>query len=189
MATLPKHLDPNVSRIKFQREIDQFKLIQDDYIKRGIWLLKESYPIAIVAFAKALQPPAVPFAARVDFSDYDLKPLSVTLIDPFTQSDLSATEVRVPFLRQVPNGPGQFQQQPLVQAHSDNKPFICLPGIREYHEHPAHTGDSWLLHRGFGEGTFHFVIDTLYRYGIDGILNYNFGLNITLNNFQVRPVE
>jgi hypothetical protein len=28
-----------------------------------------------------------------------------------------------------------------------HKPFLCLRGIREYHEHPQHSGDEWLLYR------------------------------------------
>jgi hypothetical protein len=28
-----------------------------------------------------------------------------------------------------------------------HKPFLCLRGIREYHEHPQHSGDDWFLYR------------------------------------------
>jgi hypothetical protein len=188
VEALPNYLDPSVSRVKYEKEIAQFKAIQDEYIKRGIWLLKDNYPTAVVAFAKAIAPPCVPFAASIDFTDYDLRPLSVTLINPFTQVPLNFNEVPTHFHRIIPGtAVGPFQQsQPLLMSHTDNKPFICLPGIREYHEHPAHTGDSWLLHRGSGEGSFHFVVENLHRYGVEGIIGYHVAFNV---NLQAKPVE
>ena len=188
---MPNYVDPSVSRAKFDTEIELFKSIRDEYLKRGIWLLKDEFPTALLAFAKALHPPAVVFGAIIDFTDYDLKPLSVTLVNPFTQAPLKANEVLTPFARLIPRGtaPSNPEVQTLLQSHSDNKPFICLPGIREYHEHPAHTGDSWLLHRGTGEGTFNFVVENLYRYGVEGIFGYNMALNISITNFQVKAIE
>lgn len=188
---LAKYVDPQVSRIKFEAELNQFKSIRNDYVKRGIWLLKDEYPTALVAFAKAINPVAVIFSALIDFTDYDLRPLSVTLVNPFTLVPLKSNEVLTRFPRLIPQKgpvPGAMIQE-LLQTHSDHKPFICLPGIREYHEHPAHTGDSWLLHRGAGEGTFHFVVDNLHRYGVEGIVGYGLNLNIVITNFQGNPVE
>lgn len=46
------------------------------------------------------------------------------------------------------------QQQPLLQDYGpDEIPFLCLPGVREYHEHPGHSGDPWELHRLTGAGS------------------------------------
>ncbi|WP_306919914.1 putative metal-binding protein [Rhizobium mesoamericanum] len=40
-----------------------------------------------------------------------------------------------------------------IQANSlEDEPFLCMAGVREYHDNPAHSGDPWLLHRGSGEG-------------------------------------
>jgi hypothetical protein len=188
---LAKYVDPQVSRIKFGAEISQFKSIQNEYIKRGIWLLKDEYPTALVVFAKALSPPAVIFGALIDFTDYDLRPLSVTLVNPFTQVALKSNEVMTQFQRLIPphGAIPVATAQALLQTHSDNKPFICLPGLREYHEHPAHTGDSWLLHRGLGEGTLHFVVENLHRYGVEGIVGYGMAINIAITNFQANPIE
>jgi hypothetical protein len=37
----------------------------------------------------------------------------------------------------------------LLSSHAVTKgTFFCMRGVREYHEHPEHTGDQWLLYRG-----------------------------------------
>jgi hypothetical protein len=40
--------------------------------------------------------------------------------------------------------------QPIVVDNHPvtKRPFLCVKGIREYHEHPQHDGDSWCLYRG-----------------------------------------
>ena len=64
--------------------------------------------------------------------------------------------------------------------------MICLPGIREYHEHPAHTGDAWLLHRGKGgEGSLGFIVDKVYDYGILPINAFHLQLNIKIPTIQL----
>jgi hypothetical protein len=104
----------------------------------------------------------------------------VTLVNPFTREPYKARELPVHFLRPPPAAeilpqvmammeqgvPFEQLMRPtrlLVWYAPDDIPFVCLPGIREYHEHPGHSGDSWLLHRGRGEGTFFFILDQLYR--------------------------
>lgn len=57
--------------------------------------------------------------------------------------------------------------QAMMQAFSDDQiPFLCLAGVREYHNNPGHTGDSWFLHRGTGAGTLNFLLEQLYKYGV-----------------------
>ncbi len=99
---MAKYVDPQVCRIKFDEELSHFKSIRNDYVKRGIWLLKEEYPTALVAFAKPLNPPAVVFGALIDFTDYDLRPLCVALVYPFTQIALKSNEVLTGFHRLTP---------------------------------------------------------------------------------------
>ena len=77
--------------------------------------------------------------------------------------------------------------QSLLVQNNGKPPFICIPGIREYHNHPAHTGDSWLLHRRDGEGTLGFIVDKLYEYGISGIACYQVpGINIQGPNINYQ---
>src|SRR5258706_394570 len=82
----------------------------------------------------------------LDYTNYALWPPSLTFIDPRTREPASPA-VRAPAT--TPAG----VRDALVDGHPDTgRPFLCLPGIREYHNHPQHTGDDWLLHRAVGAG-------------------------------------
>lgn len=183
-------MDPAVSRAKFKRELDAYRKIAADRRRLGWWLLNAEYPEVLVAFmAPQLRPASVLFGALLDFTNYDLWAPSVTIVDPFTAEPLRHREIppvlhmqrRVPQMLEVP-GLGQVAgaaDQPLLIAHdSDDIPFVCLPGVREYHEHPAHSGDPWLQHRGRGEGTLFFLLEKLHRYGVEPIRGYQLGLHI-----------
>jgi hypothetical protein len=123
-----------------------------------------------------LKPPNVVFGALLDFRNYDLWPPSVTLVDPFTRVPYKASELPTGLPRRnrrivQQNGIGPTttvdEIQTLMQAFKpDDPPFLCLPGVREYHENPGHTGDPWLMHRRRGEGTLFFIFDQLHRYGV-----------------------
>jgi hypothetical protein len=78
---------------------------------------------------------------------------------------------------------------PLMQAHGpDEIPFPCLPGVREYHEHPGHSGDPWLLHRGGGEGTLYFLLEKLYQYGVAPISTYHVQLVPAVTGFAQSEI-
>ena len=63
--------------------------------------------------------------------------------------------------------------QPYLQAHSpDDIPFLCIAGVREYHEHPAHSGDAWELHRADGAGRLVRLLEIIHRYGVVPIAGY-----------------
>ena len=69
------------------------------------------------------------------------------------------------------------QQQPLMQAYGpDELPFLCIAGVREYHEHPAHSGDRWELHRPDGAGRLVRILEVIHTYGIRPLNGY--GVNI-----------
>jgi hypothetical protein len=183
-------VDPAVARAKFEREVDAYRKIAADQRQRGWLLLHAEFPEVLVAFASPqLNPPALLFGALLDFTNYDLWPPSVTIVNPFTAEPLRHRDIppelqmmrRVPQMIAVP-GLGQVAgqvEQPLLIAHGpDEVPFVCLPGVKEYHEHPAHSGDSWLNHRGNGERTLFFLLEKLYRYGVEPIRGYQLGLHI-----------
>jgi hypothetical protein len=164
-------VDPDISKRKFKREIINYKKNEADYIKRGWWLLKASYPEVFVIFATPqLKPPCAVFGVVINFVNYDFWPPSVSFVDPFTRAKLKKSELLTNLFRlqssDVDNAQNKVQIQELLQAHSDDKIFLCLPGVREYHDHPAHTGDSWLTHRGKGEGSLYFILNTIYTHGI-----------------------
>lgn len=81
--------------------------------------------------------------------------------------------------------------QPLMQWYGpDDTPFLCLAGVREYHEHPAHSGDSWLLHRAAGAGRFVRLLEVIDKYGVRPISGYNVELKPQISGFlQSEPVE
>lgn len=167
-------VDVEVSRTKFDREVATFRAVEDDYRQRGCFLYRVAFPEVIVIFATPkVRPAMLVFGVRIDFSNYDLWAPSVQLVDPFTLVPYRLREAPTRLLRAqriTPDDAPQplFQPAPLLIAHNeDDVPFICLPGIREYHEHPAHTGDSWLLHRGQGEGTLAQIVALLARYGVE----------------------
>ena len=183
-------VDPALSRLKFDREVAACRAIEADYRRRGWWILSAEFPNVVVAFvAPQLRPAAVIFGARINFDNYDLWAPSVRLVDPFTSVPLRHRDVpptlyltrRTVGVVNIP-GLGQMEQVtdvPLLQAHGpDELPFFCIPGVREYHENPAHSGDDWLLHRGQGEGTLHFLLEKLARYGLEPIQRYQLGLHI-----------
>lgn len=180
-------VDPSVSRAKFAREVASFRALGPDYRRRGIWLLESRFPEVLLAFVGVkVNPPVVVFAARIDFTNYDLMPPSVTIVNALTGHPYRAMELPTQMLRRIetratapgPNGTGTQTVVsagviPMLQAHQPTDvPFLCLPGIREYHDHPAHTGDSWLLHRGRGAGGLAFIAEQLSKYGSESIHAY-----------------
>lgn len=173
-------VDPAVSRVKFEREVALYRENSDDYIARGWWMVKAEFPQVLVIFGKPVVAPTLaPFGALVDFSNYDAWPPSVQLVNPFTQVPFKANEVPMPPLprRRNKDNPQLPQYEHLLQSESAEAiPFICAPGIREYHENPAHSGDSWFTHRKRGEGTLYFILDLLSTYGIGAVTG--FSLNI-----------
>jgi hypothetical protein len=83
---------------------------------------------------------------------------------------------------------GAIQVSGLLQANRpDDYPFLCLPGVREYHDNPAHTGDSWLLHRGSGEGSLAFILEKIWTYGSDPISAYNIQIQAQVQGVIPNP--
>lgn len=191
MVKVIQHVDPEVSQAKFDEEVKMFMDSYEIHRKRGIMVLECKFPDLYLAFAApALIPAPIVFAVKINFTNYDLEPLSVVFVDPFTLQPMKANQmVMPPFLRNI-GQEGQVVPQALLQAEPvpDAIPFLCIPGVREYHSHPAHTGDSWLLHRKVaGEGTLGFVVDKLYLYGISSLNAYNIQIQMTSPQIGLAP--
>jgi len=77
----------------------------------------------------------------------------------------------------VPPGgspPRVITQQALMQSYGpDDIPFLCVAGVREYHDHPAHSGDAWELHRASGAGRLIRLLEVIDTYGVQPISGYN----------------
>lgn len=181
-------IDLGISKLKYEEELSAFLSGQEIQRKRGIYVLHAEFPNVILSFsAHKLRPAPIVFVININFDNYDLEPLSVRFIDPFTWEDLPQLPARL--IRKIPLADGKPSLLDLTLAEPNRKPMICLPGIREYHEHPAHTGDPWLLHRGKGgEGTLGFIIDKIYDYGIAPITSYHviLQLNAMVPNPQLN---
>jgi hypothetical protein len=196
-------VDETVSRAKFEREVAQFREHEVAHRRRGCFLLDATFPQVLMAFAAPrLKPAAMVGAVVIDFTNYDLQPPSVTFVDPFTREPLRAAEMTMAMVRRPPMpgvppemfeglfASGQIQPVAMIAWHGPNeRPFLCLPGVREYHEHPAHTGDSWLLHRGSGGGSLHFLVEQILTYGVNPIDQWQVELRQTVTGFAIQAAS
>lgn len=187
LAATVQFVDPAVSTAKFDREIEEFRNLEDDYRRKGWFLLRAQFPSVVVMLAAAqLRPPAIVSAICFDYTNYDAQPPSVRLANPFTLEPFRAKDLPTVLNRRIEGPevaiPGMpegararaMQIQPLMQSHSpDDLPFLCIAGVREYHEHPAHTGDSWELHRASGAGRLARLLETVHRYGVAPLTGYS----------------
>jgi hypothetical protein len=102
------------------------------------------------------------FGVRIELDDFDLEPPSVTFRDAWTWELL-----KYPLMLRANNVDESGQALGVIlDAHPVTKrPFLCMRGIREYHTHPQHTGDDWMLYRG-NFGVFD-VLATVWRTCVD----------------------
>ena len=183
-------VDPIVTRMKFEKELALLREKRDLLESRGIFLLGSSaQPKLELVFVprhalKAIVPvtqqgglflppgarvaldipslSAIAFKASFDLSDYDLEPPSLEFLDPWTNSILPYHTM----FRALQFDPIRKAHIVLLDDHPiTHKPFLCVRGIREYHNHPQHSGDQWLLYR---ESMNMFsIVMSLWRVGID----------------------
>lgn len=180
--------DPAVSRRKFEREVGQLRAIENTLVSRGWWLMAAAFPFVKVGFATAnLRPVMIPFAVRADFTEYDVLPLAIAFVDPFTDRELMPVEMMTKLRRLLPAPPAAPDEPPpavrqvveLYQHYGQfpqSPGFLCLPGTRAYHAHPGHTGDPWELHRATGEGKLIQILETIWRYGTAPLDHITIGL-------------
>lgn len=182
-------VDPSVSIAKFEREIGEFKAMAADYAKRGWFLVDAEFPEALVLLAAPqVKPHPVVTGVLLDYTDYDLQPPSLRLVDPFTREPYTWEELPtqllrqveaqgMPFMIQMPGAvepPKMMMNQPLMQpGMNGSDPFLCIAGVREYHHHPGHSGDSWDLHRTAGAGRLVRILEVIDTYGIRPINGFN----------------
>jgi hypothetical protein len=203
-VTPAQFVDPHVSRAKFDREIAEYQQLERDYRRRGWLLLKAEFPsVLVVLAAPQLTPPAVVTGVAFDYTNYDMQPPSVCLVDPFTGEPYKAKELPTHLKRSVEAGGSPIQglqlppgaqarliaQQPLMQWYGpDDTPFLCIAGVREYHDHPGHSGDAWELHRRSGAGRLVRLLETISKYGVQPISDYQISLQPRISGFVQREV-
>jgi Predicted metal binding domain len=168
-------IDPAVSRAKYAEAIRHLDAQAETLRQRGCWVQRMSYPEVDVVFlpraplrvsvpvvqaselilrpgsAKAtLMPISLgalagrAFGVRVLMDDYDQRAPSITFRDPWTWAPLAHGEIPIGY---TVDETGKAQLVRLDEHPETKQPFLCLRGTREYHEHPQHTGDDWMLYR------------------------------------------
>lgn len=195
--------DPQVSQAKFEREIAEYRVNEREYRRRGWMLLEATFPKVLVAMAAPqLSPAAIVTGVLLDYSNYDAEPPSVRLVDPFTEEPFAPEALPTVLKRgiEAPIGNGfipppglqlppgaqvrMVQEQPLMQWYENHVPFLCLAGVREYHAHPAHSGDSWELHRAAGAGRLVRLLEIIDKYGVKPITEYGVQLVPQIAGFR-----
>ncbi len=200
-------VDPTVSRTKFDREVDAYRRHEDAYRSRGWLLIEAAFPsVFLVLCVPQLRPQCVLFGVILDFTNYDVEPISVKIVDAFTRRPLAQKALLTvlprkprampqnseplrglsrdskhpqPVSSPVDVGPQFIEVPGLLQSWGPNDPpFMCLPGVLEYHRHPAHSGDSWLRYRGSAVGRLDAILNAFHTYGVRPINSYH--VNVSL---------
>lgn len=186
----PILVDPEVSRAKLARQLQYWDAEREEWDRRGYFITHQEDLRVTVAFAArvVMQPalPAIPLVlvnAEIDFANYDLWAPSVKMV-----GFLSRTPSIPPIpIQQVDNG--QPVNVLLTEHPVTGLPFLCLRGIREYHVHPQHSGDDWLLYRDSGHGTLISICDAIWKFSTRrvGGLGFN-AINHPILGPQFQPV-
>lgn len=185
-------LDRRVNRIKFEKEVRRVQLQTALLASRGLFVVGVDYPNIDVLVTAELplrvsfpfNVPGVPpvagqiqmgtadfggasartFIARIGLEDFDLLAPSVQFLDHRTRTLLPDDQLVLGHLIGE-NGEAQLV---VLRGHQVHKrAFLCVRGIREYHDHPQHTGDDWMLYRGHIGAVD--VIDLVWRACVVGV--------------------
>lgn len=174
-----------VTTAKFERQLQRWDDNAEAYRRRG-WLMLGGDGMCIdigfiadVAFAQT--PLSVITAAiRLDYTNFDAVPPSLTFINPRTG------DPGPPAVRAADRIEGGEIRDALIDGHPETGlPFLCLPGIREYHSHPQHNGDDWLLHRALNEGDLAVICDRVWRRMVRNVL----GVRVAVQALPVLGVQ
>lgn len=164
----PVLVDPAVSVAKLDRQLVDWEANRAVYEGRGWVMLGRGELHVDVGFCARLPITAaadlvaIALAARLDFHNYDVWAPSVRVIDPISRRWLVSPRLRAFDFTSL--DPAGAPLDLFVEVHPDtNRVFLCKRGVREYHSHPEHSGDDWLLYRGEGFGTLAGLCAVLWR--------------------------
>jgi hypothetical protein len=151
----------DVSRAKLKRELAQWHAVRDSYRRRGYWIIDHNdltVDVGFVGTVPALRPfQALVAIARLSFDNYDVWAPSVRFVDADGDKDLAPL---VPAFEEDAAGGMRLI---VFDHHELKRTFLCAAGVREYHDHPQHSGDLWLVHRGQGSGRLAVICERLWR--------------------------
>ena len=139
-------MDPAVSFRKFEGEIRSLKAEAADYAaSRGWRITIATYPSLAVALRHPGSQREIEFRFACD--GWDEQPPSLSLHDPEDGREFTWKE--------WPRDGWDVQ----ASHPSTGKPFLCLPGIREYHTHGSHLSDLWDGYRLRGTYRLRDIVD------------------------------
>lgn len=194
-------IDPQVNRAKFDEEVRRLQDQRETLWQGGCWVYRAEHPNIDVVFVprapltlmfpisaskagpdgstliasgwQAFQRPnytARAFGARLGLDDFDQRAPSVTFCDPWTWTPLTPPQLVLGHILDEASG---TQRRVVIDQHPKfERPFLCVRGTREYHEHPQHDGDPWELLRGdFGAFS---LVRTISRACIEGAAPHAF---------------
>jgi hypothetical protein len=125
-------VDPEVSQLKFDRDAAEVEALAADF---GWTVCHKVYPLLEVLVVHPKSGRRV--GMRLGCEHWDAEPPSFTMIDP---------DSRAEFLwDKWPQGWPVGNPHPVT-----GRPFLCLPGVREYHTHSSHLDDKWEKYRAGG---------------------------------------
>jgi hypothetical protein len=171
-------LDPQVTRRKLAREFELWDANAALYRARGWLMIDRGDRFAEVAFLTGVgfgprTLTVAPVCIRLEFENYDLWPPSLEFIDPISREPVHPPVNAFVDAEQRP-------QNILVAGHpKTGRPFLCVRGTRQYHTHPQHSGDSWLLARAQQAGSLFTLCDRVYTTMVRNII----GLQATIQTF------
>lgn len=154
-------VEPEISRTKLGREIAAWRSNEAEYRARG-WLLLAHDDLTVelgflgrIPLGNAQVPILLP-AIRLDYENYDLWPPSLTFIDVCT---------REPADPQLPQAliVGDAGPRNILLRNGDRKVFLCVPGTREFHDHPQHSGEPWPLFRSRKMGSLAVIAERIWQ--------------------------
>ena len=143
-------MDQTVSRIKFETEVRSLATDVNGYATAKGWkLVSAIYPTLAIVLPHARSGRAIEF--RFLCNDWDKLPPSLTLHSLEDRSDLHWADWP------------KTNWAVLDKHPTTGMPFVCLPGIREYHTHPSHLSDKWEGYRLRGTYLLRHIIDRVHQ--------------------------
>jgi len=150
-----------VSRTKFERLIRNWARNEDLYRSRGWVLASHGDRWAELLFFAESQPRIVAVCVGMDYVNFDVDPPSITFLDPVTR------EPARPFSEPLQLDSNGQPVRLLMNHPLLGRPFWCLPGNLEYHEHPQHDGDPWLAEpRATAQGDLAVIAERLWHQSV-----------------------
>jgi len=174
-------VDPSVSRAKIGRELESWRRNEADYRRKGWVMLRDNLDdlfvevgfLALIPMG-SIQIPIILPTIRLDYDNYDLLPPSMSFIDIFTGQPTAA-----PFNQALVPGPDGQDRNVLI-TNTNGKQFLCFAGIREYHEHPDHNGDAWLLYRHEKRGSIAVICERIWETMTSAVAGIQFQMQPSL---------